>query len=55
MKNRVRFFAIYAKNDENNIVKDFDMYEFLSSFNDKIERDVDSVRKEIDGRQLRCF
>lgn len=52
---KVRFFIIVAKDSENNIVKDFDMYSFLLSFGEKITENVESVRKEIDGRVLRCL
>lgn len=55
MKNKVRFFVLSAKNEENKVVKDFDMYSFLMLFNSKIEENVDGVRKEIDGRALRCL
>ena len=52
---KVRFFIIAAKDSENNIVKDFDIYSFLFSFGEKIAENVESVRKEIDGRVLRCL
>ncbi len=52
---KVRFFIIAAKDSENNIVKDFDMYSFLLSFGKMIEDNVEYIRKEIDGRALRCL
>lgn len=55
MKNKVRFYIIAAKDENNDVVKDFDMYSFLMSFNDKINNDVDSVRKNIDNRSIRCL
>lgn len=52
---KVRFFIIAAKDADNNVVKDFDMYTFLLSFGSKIEENVESVRKDIDGRAIRCL
>ncbi|MCR5016355.1 MAG: hypothetical protein K6A75_07270 [Ruminococcus sp.] len=55
MKNKVRFYVLAAKDEENNLIKDFDMHSFLLSFNKRIDEDVDGVRKEIDKRALRCL
>lgn len=55
MKNKVRFYIIAAKDENNDVVKDFDMYSFLMSFNEKINNNVDSVRKNIDNRSIRCL
>lgn len=55
MKSKVRFYVLSAKDEDNQIVKDFDMYEFLMSFDKKLNDDVDNIRKEVDGRDLRCL
>ena len=55
MQKNVRFFIFSVKDEDGSVVKDFDIFSLLLSFQEKLNLDVSSIRKEIDGRIIRCL
>ncbi len=55
MQKNVRFFVLSAKDESGAIVSDYDIFSLLSTFKNKINENVELIRKEIEGRSIRCL